>query len=68
MTYAALVDVLDAGYQLLIDPTSRFLVETLVLHDVVEQLSVATVLHYHEEFYLCLNYLKKVSRLFELTS
>jgi len=41
-----LVDVLDASDDLLVDTDRGFFVKALVLHNVVEEFSVAAVLHY----------------------
>lgn len=40
------MDVLDASNDLLVDTNGGFFVEALVLHNIVEEFSVAAVLHY----------------------
>ena len=57
MTNATLMNVINTRYYLLVNSDSRFLVESLVLDDVVEELTVRTILHYQVQFSLRFNYL-----------
>ena len=50
-----LVDVLDARDDLLVDADRCFLMESLVLHDVVKKLAILAVLHHQIQFSLCLD-------------
>ena len=59
MADAALVDVLNTRDELLEDADGSLLVEALMLHDVVEQLSVHAVLHDQVELGLRLDNLGK---------
>ena len=45
MADSTLVDIFDARNELLEDASGCFLVQALVLHDVVKELAVDTVLH-----------------------
>ena len=50
-----LVNVVDSCNDLLVDAHSCFLVESLVLDDVVEELAIGTVLHNKVQLRLSLN-------------
>jgi len=55
VAHAALVQVLDARDQLLVELARLLLLQTRVPHDVVEQLAAVGVLHDHEELLLGLD-------------
>lgn len=55
MADAALVDVLDAGDQLLVHADGSLLVQPLMTHNVVEELTVLAELHDEEQLALCLD-------------
>ena len=49
MADATLVDVLDAGHQLLVHAHRRFLVKPLMRHDIVKELTILAKFHDEEE-------------------
>jgi hypothetical protein len=57
MTNACLVDVLDSSDQLLKNAYRRFLMQALLLDDVVEKFTIDAVLHYQIQLSFCFNYL-----------
>ena len=53
MTYSSFVDVLDASNELLENSYSCFLMETLLLHNIIEKLPIDAILH--DQIQLCLS-------------
>ena len=51
------MDVLNSAYELLVDAYRSFLVQALVLHDVIEKLTIDAVLHDQVQLRLSLDYL-----------
>ena len=54
MAHATFVNVLDSRDHLLVDPHCRFFVESLMFHNVVEQLTIGAVLHNQVKLCFCL--------------
>ena len=57
MADPTLMDVLNSAYELLVDAYRSFLVQALVLHDVIEKLTIDAVLHDQVQLRLSLDYL-----------
>lgn len=57
---AALVDVLDAGDELLVHAAGRLLVEALMRHNIIEELTVLTILHDEEKLTFSFNDFKQL--------
>ena len=58
MTHSTLVYVLDTADELLIDTDRCFLMQPLVLHNVIKKLPIDTVFHDQEQLTFGFNYLK----------
>ena len=49
------VDILNAGNKLLVHSDRRFFVESLMGHDIIEELAILAILHDQEKFAFSLN-------------
>jgi hypothetical protein len=54
MSYSELTKILNARYELLEQPTSLIFLEPIFRCDIVEELTIAAVLHYKEDPLRCL--------------